>query len=186
MGCWAWVCVSIVAGVIIGVGSVIAGLEKIAKIVAWGKCILQWIIGRRHMFRYWWYWKTHSPKCTAGEFSSIKISRSDFSAEMELTINWQSREDIGETEIDGDVTARIGKRMPRLSANPRPIMWQLVPNTNPDITYRLTAGLNKYNSRQLGSTARCKVTLDGILLCDPPVRGSINLGSFEIQVEWVD
>jgi len=144
------------------------------------------------MFSQWWYWKQHSPLYSITKFSSFRISKSDGSAEIEVTMSCRSRvKTIDKTIIEGRMLLGIGGSTPKLSCYSNPLVLSPGEKKEGIIcgfrgNIHLASLMNLEDSiRKIGPVVRCKIKVEKIVVRGLVGDRSINLKSFKANVEYV-
>jgi len=174
-------------GSLVGImGTIIGTILNLEKILDLMKRVSQWFTWGWEMFKYWIYWKQHSPKCVITKHTSLKIDNLGI-ATISLDIHWQSRDEIYATEISDNVLVFVGKGIMAITADPNPNVWYLKPNEEKDSSYYLRTQLNPPHLRlinRMGSTTKCRVEIEEIRIGYYPSK-SIKIKPFKIKIEYI-
>ena len=184
-----WQTIGAIVGSLTGI---VALILQLGKLVALVRRILKWSRGRWSMFRQWWHWTWHSPLFLITEPSSLRISKSDGSAEIEVTMSCQGRlKTNGKTIIEeGRIDLSIGHRIPklysnfnRLVLNHQELKQGIICQFRGSIHITPLANLED-SIKQIGSEVRCTIGVEHIWMDGLPGERSMNLKSFKAKVEY--
>lgn len=180
-------------GAIVGsLSGMIALVLQADRLAALAKRILKWTRERWSMLRECRYWKQHSPLFSIMDFSSLRVKKTNGSAEIEVTGAWQSREtNANLTIIEGYMLLDIGNSCPKLICHCNSLTLNPVERST-NITYKFigTVCVSRFVNldsllKQIGSIVKCEIEAEKVWLRDLGAR-RLKVKPFKAKVKYLD